>query len=110
MSPTPSRTALPIDELSDKEQREYRVNLPAKHPTATKPPVAELMTPEIGGPASAPNAMMLINIPTFLPMSDGSPNSMTGLGVSAKNEPVAYLRKTDEQTNPRKTMGGRTHP
>ena len=54
-------------------------------------PVAVLIAPEIGGPARAPIARMLMNIPVRLPTSPVSPISMIGFEMRETYAPEPNL-------------------
>ena len=93
INPTPIRTTVP-DKITLSEYIQDEANAicePAYNPTASKPPVAVIIKPEMGGPARAPIDMMLKNIPTRPPTSAVSPISIKGLQSREIYEPEPNL-------------------
>ena len=88
--------------------------LPAHHPTPSKPPVAELIAPDIGGPPSAPNAAKLRNNPVRRPTSPMAPMAMAGTASRETYVPHAKLSQgtgtfsADDQRQ--STVDGDTSP
>lgn len=76
---TPSSIVLPVENCQTCLQA-GTLNSPAKKPTAWYPLVVELISPDIGGPISAPMERILIHMPSRRPISLGSPIAIKGLG------------------------------
>ena len=60
-------------------------------PTYLNPPVAELIAPEIGGPATAPKAVTVELIPTSMPIRWVWPICIMGAGRSETKTPQDML-------------------
>ncbi len=68
-------------------------NQPAYTPTSRKPPVAVLIAPEMGGPATAARAKTEKYKPVLRPTSLTSPKAIIGAEMRETNAPDEKLSK-----------------